>query len=145
MPQEPISVKNSKSTNSPNFSFKYDKFTDCFLYQGDQKISWGEPAGGRRSTFEIHLCSFGVNSDLGECFFWGLCKLVIASTHLWPQEMFTFWKCLQWSCLKAVSVPTFVIGGFRGSTAMPPAALVASMSSFFFCSDHAVIFWAIGW
>ena len=32
--------------------------------------------------------------------------------------MFTFfWKCLQWSCLKAVSVPTFVIGGLQGSTA----------------------------
>ena len=30
-------------------------------------------------------------------------------TDLWPQVMFTFSKCLQWSCLKAVSVPTFVI------------------------------------
>ena len=32
--------------------------------------------------FEIHLCSSGVNSDLGECFFWGLCKPVIATTDL---------------------------------------------------------------
>ena len=34
--------------------------------------------------------------------------------------MFTFWICtrvLQWSCLKAVSVSTFVLGGLRGFTA----------------------------
>ena len=33
-----------------------------------------------------------MSSDQGECFFWGLCKPVIASTDLWPQdlEMFTF-------------------------------------------------------
>ena len=51
---------------------------------------------GRAVNFEIHLCSSGVNSDLGECFFWGLCKLVIASTDLWPQhlEMFTFLELL---------------------------------------------------
>ena len=36
-------------------------------------------AGGH---FEIHLCSSGVNSDLGECSFLGLCKPVIASTDL---------------------------------------------------------------
>ena len=42
----------------------------------------------------------------------------------WPltSEMFTFWICtrvLQWSCLKAVSVSTFVLalGGLRGFTA----------------------------
>ena len=73
-------------------------------------------AGGQ---LRIHLCSSGVISDLGECFFWGLCKPVIASTDPWPQdlEMFTFLKCLQWPYLKAVSVPTFVIGGLRRSTA----------------------------
>ena len=31
--------------------------------------------------------------------------------------MFLFWKCLQWSCLEAVSVPTFVTGDLLGSTA----------------------------
>ena len=31
-----------------------------------------------------------------------------------------FWKCLRWSCLKAVSVPTSVTGGLRGSTATSP-------------------------
>ena len=40
----------------------------------------------------------------------------------WPltSEMYTFWICtrvLQWSCLKAVSVSTFVLGGLRGFTA----------------------------
>ena len=40
----------------------------------------------------------------------------------WPltSEMFTFGICtrvLQWSCLKAVSVSTFVLGGLRGFTA----------------------------
>ena len=29
-----------------------------------------------------------------------------------------FWKCLLWFCLKAVSMPTFVWGSLRGSTAM---------------------------
>ena len=42
---------------------------------------------------------------------------LIASTDLWPQETFTFWKCFQWWCLKAVSVPSFVLGGLRGFTA----------------------------
>ena len=34
-----------------------------------------------------------------------------------PKRCLLFWKCLQWSCLTAVSVPAFVIGGLRGSTA----------------------------
>ena len=42
---------------------------------------------------------------------------MIASTDLWPKRCLIFWKCLQWSCLKAVSVRTFVIGGLWGSTA----------------------------
>ena len=35
-------------------------------------------------NFEIHLQSSGVNSDLRECFFFSLCKRVIATTDLWP-------------------------------------------------------------
>ena len=42
---------------------------------------------------------------------------LIASTDLWPQEIFTFSECLRWSSLKAVLVPTSVIGGLRGSIA----------------------------
>ena len=43
--------------------------------------------------------------------------------------MFTFWICtrvLQWSCLKAVSVSTFVLGGLRmrGSTATSDLVLL---------------------
>ena len=33
-----------------------------------------------------------------------------------PKRCLLFWKCLQWSCLKAVLVPTFVLGGLWGST-----------------------------
>ena len=42
-------------------------------------------------NFNIHLCSSGVDSDLGECFFRGLCKLVIIN---WPptQVMSSFLK-----------------------------------------------------
>ena len=32
-----------------------------------------------------------------------------------PKRCLLFWKCLQWPCLKAVSVATFVIGGLWGS------------------------------
>ena len=46
------------------------------------------------------------------------------STWLWSHQLTSdlkrcllFWKCLQWLFLKAVLVPTFVIGGLRGSTA----------------------------
>ena len=44
------------------------------------------------------------------------------STDLGPltsdlKRCLLFWKCLRWSCLKAVSVPTSVTGGLRGSTA----------------------------
>ena len=66
----------------------------CFLYHGDQKISWWRICRWQAVNFEIHLCSSDVNSDLGQCFFWGLCKPVIASTDLWPQEMFTFLEML---------------------------------------------------
>ena len=33
---------------------------------------------------------------------------LIVSTDLWPQRCLLFLICLQWSCLQAVSVPTFV-------------------------------------
>ena len=66
-----------------------------------------------------------MNSDLRECFFWGLCKQVTASSDLWPQEMSTFFentcngRSLAWDCQKAVSVPfrracAFVMGGLWG-------------------------------
>ena len=35
-----------------------------------------------------------------------------------------FWKCLRWSCLTAFSVPTFVTGGLRGSTATSALVVV---------------------
>ena len=68
---------------------------------------------------EIHLCSSSA-SDL-----WPRITLLLASVqagdHInWPltaRDVSFFWKCLQWPCLKAVLVPTFVIGGLRGSTA----------------------------
>ena len=46
---------------------------------------------------------------------------LIAPTDLWPQRCFSI--CLQWSCLKAISVPTFVLGGLRGSTATSGSCL----------------------
>ena len=62
--------------------------------------------------------------DYGECFFWGLCKPMIAATDLLPKKRFTFSKwianygSLACTCLKAVSVPSrracaFVFGGLR--------------------------------
>ena len=50
-------------------------------------------AGGQ---LQNPLSSSGVNSNHGECFFWGLCKPFIASTDLWPQnlEMFAFLEML---------------------------------------------------
>ena len=79
----------------------------------------------------------GVNSDLGNGSFWvvirdakhvdrsnnqsGLLKHyntgLIASTDLDLKRCLLFRKCLRWSSLKAVSVPTSVIGGLRGYTA----------------------------
>ena len=51
------------------FTYNY-----CFLYHGDQKISWWRSCrwwGGQlRNPPAKFRC---VNSDLGECFFWGLC------------------------------------------------------------------------
>ena len=66
----------------------------CFFYHGDQQISWWRICRWRAGNFENHPCSPVVNSDLRECFFWGLCKPMIASTDLWPPEMFTFFEML---------------------------------------------------
>ena len=40
----------------------------CFLYHGDQNISWWRICKWQAVNFEIYLCSSAVNSDLGECF-----------------------------------------------------------------------------
>ena len=48
------------------------------------------------------------------------------------QRCLLFWICscgLQWSCLKAVSVPTFVFGGLRGSTATSDLVLLIQIAS----------------
>ena len=91
------------------------------LYHGDQKISLWRIYRWRVVNFEFHLCSSGVNSDLGECFFLGGGGVCASrwSHQLTsePKRWLLFWKCLQWSCLKAVSLPKFVIGGQWGSPA----------------------------
>ena len=68
-----------------------------FLYRGDQMISCWRIYRWLTVNFKIQLCSSGMSSDLGECFFWGLCKPAIASTDVSPQEIFpqVFWKCMQ--------------------------------------------------
>ena len=83
-----------RETNKFHF-FIFSKLFHRVLSHGDEIISWWRICRWLAVKFEIHLCSSGVDSDLGECFFWGLCKPVIASTGLWPQEMFNFWKCMQ--------------------------------------------------
>ena len=99
-----------------------------FLYHGDQKISWWTSCRWRAVNFEIHLWSSGVTA-FGDRPASSMSKLAPAWTLTsefdrinWPltSEMFTFWICtrvFQWSCLKAVSVSTFVLGGLRGFTA----------------------------
>ena len=85
-----------RDTNKFHFFFHFfETLFYHFLYHGDQMFSWWIICRWRAVKFEMHLCSSGMNSDLRECCFWGLCKPVIASTDLWPQEMFTFWKCMQ--------------------------------------------------
>ena len=96
-----------------------------FLYHVDQMISWMRICWWPVDNFKTNLCSSGMNSDIRECYFWGLCEPVSASTDLWPQEMFTFLKMhengrsLAWACQNAVSVPprwacAFVMGGLWG-------------------------------
>ena len=88
-----------RDTNKFHFFCIFSKlFYYCFLYHGDQKIAWWRICRWQAVNFDIHLCSSGVNSDLGECLFWGLCKSVVASTDLWPQKMFTFFEnTYKWS------------------------------------------------
>ena len=77
----------------------------------------------------------GVNSDLGNGSFWvEICDAKHVDLHVdrrrwrsilvWSHQLtsdlkrrllFCFWICLRWSSLKAVSVPTSVMGGLRGS------------------------------
>ena len=52
------------------------------------------------------------NASFGVCASWWSHQLTSD-----PKSCLLFWKCLQCSCLKAVSVPTFVIGGLWDSTA----------------------------
>ena len=46
-----------------NFFIFSKLFLYFYLYHGDQKISWWRMCRWRAVNFEIHLCSFGVNSD----------------------------------------------------------------------------------
>ena len=70
-----ITIRSMRDTNTTKFDsfFIFFKtlfmYNYCFLYHGDQKISWWRICRWRAVNFEIHLCSSGVNSDLGECFF----------------------------------------------------------------------------
>ena len=81
----------------------------------------------------------GVKSDLGNGSFWveihdakhvdrlrqvKIYTGLIASTYLSPHRCLPFWKCIQWSCLKTVLVPTFVQGGLRGSNASSGSCLL---------------------
>ena len=88
-----------------------------------------ESAFGDRPASSMFKFSATMNSDLGSGFFWvkireamhvDQCNRrstpgLIASTVLLPEEMFTYFgNACKWSCLKAVSVPSFVMGGLRG-------------------------------
>ena len=53
--------------------------------------------------------------------YFNICTSLIASTDLWPQEMFNFLEMLAIivsETVKEVSVPSFAVGGLRGSTAI---------------------------
>ena len=126
-----------------------------FLYHGNQIISWWRICRWLVVNFEIYLCGSGVNSDLGECFFGGLCKPVIAPTDLWPQEtkMHANGRWLAWTCLKAVSVPfrratSFVMGGLGGGgglhTHVPLVAVIFySQSPSLHFPDHIWPLWCV--
>ena len=92
--------------------------------------AWSLTAFGDRSASSVTKFSSRVNPDLENGSFWleirdaehvDRCSWNIRKFDRinWPltSEMFTFWVCLQWSWLKAVSVHAFVLGGLRGSTA----------------------------
>ena len=99
-----------------------------------KKSPGGESAGGGRLTSK------------------STCSCVVPVRELWPRRMLLlgfvqaasrwshqltsdprrcllFWKCLQWLWLKAVSVPTFVIGGLWGSTATSASCFTAMSTS----------------
>ena len=66
--------------------------------------------------------------------------------------MFTFWICtgvLQWLCLKAVSVSTFVLGGLRGFTATSDLVTVNVNSIYktIMCETFSkILFWnCVSW
>ena len=68
------------------FSKLFFIYNYWFLYHDDQKISWWRicrcVAGGQLRN---PPAQFGcVNSDLGECFFWGLCKMLAGDRINWP-------------------------------------------------------------
>ena len=71
-----VSDQSEIRTSCTFFHFSKPLFLYCILYHGDQKVSWWRTCRWRAVNFEIRLCSSGMNSDLGECFFcnWGLCK-----------------------------------------------------------------------
>ena len=88
-----------------------------FSYHGDQKISWWRICRWLAVNFEIHLVvpSWTLTSENAS---FGVCES--RRSHQLtsdPNRCLLFWKYLQWSCLKAVSVPAFVIGGVWSSTA----------------------------
>ena len=84
--------------------------------------AWSLTAFGDRPACNMSKLSAGVNSDLGNSSFWleirdaehedqcsWKCKRVWSyqlTSEL--RNVYFFKTCLQWSCLKAVSVPTFV-------------------------------------
>ena len=77
----------------------------------------GESAGGGRWTLKS-TCVVPSRTLTSENVYFGACA------SLWSHQLTSdskisllFWKYWQRPCLKAVSVPPFVIGGLRGSTA----------------------------
>ena len=47
-----------------------------------------------------------------------------------PKSYLLFWKCLRWSCLKAVSGPTSLTGGLLGSTETSALVLCMFVNNF---------------
>ena len=95
-----------------------------------QVPAWSLTAFGDRPASGMSKFSASVNSDLGNGSFW---LEIPHAEHVdrcswdmrefdrinWPltSEMFTFLNMLAMVVSEAVSVPTFVLGGLRGSTA----------------------------
>ena len=98
-------------------------------------------AFGDQPTSSMSKFSASVNSDPGNGYFWveiGEAEHVDRCswkyTRVWSCQLTSdlkrrllFWKRLQWSCLKAVSVPTFVLGGLRGSTTTSAERLLSGV------------------